>query len=92
MGLLSRLAHPFSQRRDVLRAEESADTTESGPPDRVIDIAGDSDRTVVDVTETSLPEKELVGIGANGKIAVHRHGSCSVRHRTAEAAVRCRNS
>ena len=95
MGLLSRLAYPFARRHETRGAGSLAVARIAEALDRTMDITDSLELSVVDLTNASNlkaePEKELVSVAANGKSAGYLHDSCTVRHRTPEAAARCRN-
>jgi hypothetical protein len=92
MGFLSRLLVPRSVRRAMhpMRTVKRAATPKAVRKARwavhpVDNIVYGAERQVITSLRSGRQKRR------QGRAPVHRHGSCPVAHRSAEAAAKCRN-
>lgn len=84
MGFLSRLLVP----RGVRRAMHPVRTVRRAVTPRTVKRAR---RALNPVSNSIYTVERAVNTKGQSTKRVYRHGSCPVRHRTPEAAARCRN-
>lgn len=94
MGFLTRLLVPRSVRRAVhpVRSVRRAVTPRSVKRvQRSLHPISNARYSVERSISTQIRSAARGGRKRSATAAVYRHGSCPVRHRSAEAAARCRN-
>jgi hypothetical protein len=91
MGFFSRLLVP----RSVRRAMHPGRAVKRAVTPRAVKKATRAlhpvDNAIYSMQRSAATAIRSGGKGSESKAPVFRHGNCPVRHRTAEAAARCRN-